>query len=125
MADGSTELGLDVAKIRGDFPILSRTIHDKPLTYLDNAASAQRPRQVLATLIDVYEHRYANVHRGIHWLSEQSTDLFEQSRETVQRFINAAHQVNRVKAFFALVLDALFLTAGKRNREINIYFSAI
>ena len=91
MADGSTELGLDVAKIRGDFPILSRTIHDKPLTYLDNAASAQKPRAVIDIMRAVYENEYANVHRGLHTLSNAATQNFENSRETVRRFLNAAH----------------------------------
>ena len=82
---------LDAVAIRRDFPILETIVHDEyPLVYFDNAASTQRARQVLDTLMDVYEHRYANVHRGIHFLSEQSTELFEQARETVQRFINAA-----------------------------------
>ncbi len=87
---------LDVAAIRRDFPILEERVHDDyPLVYLDNAASSQRPRQVIESLREVYEHRYANVHRGIHWLSEQSTDLFETAREDVQRFINArrSHEV--------------------------------
>ncbi len=81
---------LDVDSIRADFPILSQVIHgDKPLIYLDNAATTQRPRQVIQSLVDVYEKHYANVHRGIHWLSEQSTDLYEVARESVRRFINA------------------------------------
>jgi cysteine desulfurase/selenocysteine lyase len=80
----------DVDRIRADFPILSQVIHgDKPLVYLDNAATTQRPRQVIQSLVDVYEKHYANVHRGIHWLSEQSTDLYEVARESVRRFINA------------------------------------
>ena len=82
---------LDVATIRQDFPILSTTVHGRPLVYLDNAASTQRPRQVIDALTDVYERRYANVHRGIHFLSEQSTDLYEQARETVQQLIHAPH----------------------------------
>jgi cysteine desulfurase/selenocysteine lyase len=83
-------LPLDVQAIRDDFPILSTVIHrDKRLVYLDNAATTQRPRQVIQSLVDVYERQYANVHRGIHWLSEQSTDLYEEARESVRRFINA------------------------------------
>lgn len=83
---------LDVAAIREDFPILATRVHGRhSLVYLDNAASTQRPRQVVETLRDVYENRYANVHRGIHFLSEQSTDLYERARETVQRFIHATH----------------------------------
>lgn len=79
-------------KLRADFPILQTVVHgDKPLVYFDNAATTQRPRQVIDTLVEVYEHHYANVHRGIHWLSEQSTDLYEEAREAVRRFINAAY----------------------------------
>lgn len=84
-------LPLDPATLRADFPILQTVVHgDKPLVYFDNAATTQRPRQVIDALVDVYEHRYSNVHRGIHWLSEQSTDLYEEAREAVRRFINAA-----------------------------------
>jgi len=81
---------LDVQSLRNDFPILSTKIHgDKPLVYLDNAASTQRPRSVIDAMTTAYEEQYANVHRGIHWLSELSTDLYENARETVQRFVNA------------------------------------
>jgi cysteine desulfurase/selenocysteine lyase len=83
----------DVDRIRADFPILARSIHgDKPLVYLDNAATTQRPRQVIQAVVDTYECHYANVHRGIHWLSDQSTDLYEDSREKVRSFINAEHR---------------------------------
>ncbi len=81
---------LDPYRLRQDFPILARKLHgDQPLIYLDNAATTQRPRQVIDAVVDVYETKYANVHRGIHWLSDQSTDLFEEAREKVRRFINA------------------------------------
>lgn len=83
---------LDPDRLRIDFPILSTIIrNDKRLVYLDNAATTQRPRQVIDTIVDTYERHYANVHRGIHWLSDQSTDLFEESREKVRRFIGAEH----------------------------------
>ena len=79
-------LPLDPEALRGDFPILALRLHDDvPLVYLDNAATTQRPRQVIQSLVDVYEKQYANVHRGIHWLSDQSTDLYEEAREKVQR----------------------------------------
>ena len=82
---------LDTDAIRADFPILATTLHDGvPLTYLDNAATTQRPRQVIQAIVDTYEHHYANVHRGIHWLSDQSTDLYEDAREKVRVFINAS-----------------------------------
>ncbi|OHB75275.1 MAG: cysteine desulfurase [Planctomycetes bacterium RBG_16_64_10] len=82
---------LDPVALRADFPILQRHVHgDQPLVFLDNAASTQRPRQVIQVMVDMYEKYYANVHRGIHWLSEQSTDLYEQAREKVRGLINAA-----------------------------------
>ena len=77
-------------RVRADFPILSTLLHGGvPLVYFDNAATTQRPRQVIQSLVDVYEKQYANVHRGIHWLSDQSTDLYEEARAKVQRFIGA------------------------------------
>src|SRR4029079_13125201 len=95
MATAAPNTSLDPEKLRADFPILSTRIHADggvgvPLVYLDNAATTQRPRQVIQALVDVYERQYANVHRGIHWLSDQSTDLFELTRGKVQQFIGAA-----------------------------------
>jgi cysteine desulfurase/selenocysteine lyase len=88
--DALATLPLDPQALRADFPILSTTIHDDvPLVYLDNAATTQRPRQVIQAIVDTYQRHYANVHRGIHWLSDQSTDLFEEARESVRAFINA------------------------------------
>lgn len=84
-------LSIDVERIRADFPILSARIHDHvPLVYLDNAASTQRPSQVIRAMTDMYENHYANVHRGIHWLSDQSTDRYEEAREKVRLWIGAA-----------------------------------
>ncbi len=80
---------LDVKRIREDFPILREQVHGKPLVYLDSTASAQKPRQVIDTLAFVYEHAYANVHRGIHYLSETATQMYEDARRKVARFINA------------------------------------
>lgn len=81
---------LDVQALREDFPILARTVHDGvPLVYFDNAATTQCPRQVIEAIKVTTERHYANVHRGIHTLSEQSTDLYESAREKVQAFINA------------------------------------
>ena len=78
---------------RPDFPILSRTVHHGvPLVYLDNAATTQRPRQVIQAIVEAYEHHYANVHRGIHTLSEEIDELFEGAREKVRAFINAPRQ---------------------------------
>ncbi len=89
-------LPLDVQSLRSDFPILSTKVHgDKPLVYLDNAATTQRPRSVIDAMTTAYEEQYANVHRGIHYLSELSTDLYETAREAVQRFVNArqSHEI--------------------------------
>ncbi len=78
------------AALRDDFPILQQQVHgDRPLVFLDNAASTQRPRQVIDVLLKVYERDYANVHRGIHTLSERSTEQYEQAREKVRAFIGA------------------------------------
>jgi len=90
----------DFAKIREDFPILSRAIHGKPLVYLDSAASAQKPRQVLDALMAAYSDTYSNVHRGLHFLSEASTDAYEAVRGKVASFIGAASG------------DEIVLTAG-------------
>jgi len=80
------------ASLRDDFPILGNDVLDgHPLVFLDNAASTQRPRQVLDAIRNVYEHDYANVHRGIHTLSERSTELYEQAREKVRAFLGAEH----------------------------------
>lgn len=79
----------DVDKVRADFPILSRQVHGKPLVYLDNAATTQKPLCVLDAMRDEYLNENANVHRGVHYLSVQATELHEQARETVRRFINA------------------------------------
>jgi len=80
---------LDVAAIRRDFPVLERTVRGLPLSYLDNAASSQRPRAVIDAISHYYENSHANVHRGVHTLSQEATDLFEGAREKVRRFINA------------------------------------
>ncbi len=79
----------DVEAVRRDFPILSREIYGKPLVYLDNGASAQKPQVVLDAIQHAYSQEYANVHRGLHFLSNAATDAYEKSRETVRRFLNA------------------------------------
>ena len=79
----------DINKVREDFPILQREIYGKPLVYLDNGATTQKPRQVVEAMVDEYYNVNANVHRGVHFLSQQATDLHEASRETVRRFIHA------------------------------------
>ncbi len=80
---------LDVARIREDFPILAERVRGKPLVYLDNGASTQKPNVVIDTLANFYRHDYANVHRGVHTLSQRATDLYEAARAKVQRFLNA------------------------------------
>ncbi len=80
---------LDVERIRNDFPILSRTVHGKPLAYLDNAATSHKPRAVIQALSEYYETYNSNVHRGVHSLSMEATDRYEEAREKVARFINA------------------------------------
>ncbi|MBO4663156.1 MAG: cysteine desulfurase [Bacteroidaceae bacterium] len=79
----------DITKVREDFPILSRKIYNRPLVYLDNGATTQKPRCVVEAMVDEYYNVNANVHRGVHFLSQQATDLHEASRETVRSFINA------------------------------------
>ncbi|HUO54255.1 MAG TPA: SufS family cysteine desulfurase [Rhodoblastus sp.] len=79
----------DVAAARADFPILSRLVYNKPLVYLDNGASAQKPKVVLDAIMSGYVDTYANVHRGAHFLSNESTNLFEKARESCRRFVNA------------------------------------
>jgi cysteine desulfurase/selenocysteine lyase len=83
------EAPFDVQAIRADFPILSRQVNGKDLVYLDNGASAQKPRAVLETIQRAYGQDYANVHRGLHYLSNLSTANFEKARESVRRFLNA------------------------------------
>ena len=80
----------DALALRRDFPILEREVHGKPLVYLDNAASAQRPRQVTEAMDDCYERYYSNIHRGVHTLSQESTKAYEQARASVARFLGAA-----------------------------------
>jgi len=81
--------GLDIEAIRRDFPVLHQKINGKPLVYLDNAASSQRPRAVIDAISRYYEHDHANVHRGVHTLSQRATDAFEGARDVIRRFINA------------------------------------
>ena len=79
----------DITKVRESFPILSRTVYGKPLVYLDNGATTQKPLSVLDAMQEEYLNVNANVHRGVHWMSQQATDLHEAARETVRKFINA------------------------------------
>ena len=83
----ASDAGLDVARIREDFPILAQTVRGKPLVFLDSAASAQKPRQVVSAMVRCMETAYANVHRGPYYLSEQATDAYEAARAAVARFL--------------------------------------
>ncbi|MEI7795741.1 MAG: cysteine desulfurase [Methylococcaceae bacterium] len=105
-----------IEKIRADFPILNEKIRNKPLVYLDNAASCQKPQAVIDSIVKLYSHDYANVHRGVHTLSVRSTDLFEAAREKVKTFINAASEKEVI--FVRGATDAINLIAqtyGKAN----------
>jgi cysteine desulfurase/selenocysteine lyase len=96
MADGSTVKTFDVAAARAQFPILTRTVNGRPLVYLDSAASAQKPRAVIDALTAAMEGSYANVHRGLHTLANETTEAFETARESVARFLNAPAASNIV-----------------------------
>ncbi len=100
---------LDVERLRGSFPVLDREVHGHPLVYLDNAASAQRPQAVIDAVSDCYRRYYANAHRGVHALSEQSTDAYEAARGKVARFIGA--QDSREVIFVRGTTEALNLIA--------------
>ncbi|MBI1785600.1 aminotransferase class V-fold PLP-dependent enzyme, partial [Candidatus Sumerlaeota bacterium] len=83
---------LEVETIRADFPILSRLVHGKPLVYLDNAATTQKPRSVIETIKRYYEEENANIHRGVHYLSQKATDAYEAARKKIQRFLGSASE---------------------------------
>ncbi|MFT6837783.1 MAG: cysteine desulfurase/selenocysteine lyase [Sediminicola sp.] len=82
---------IDILKIRKDFPILHREVNGNPLVYLDNAATSQTPQQVIDVIVDYYSRYNANIHRGVHTLSQEATDAYEQSRQKIQHHFNAAH----------------------------------
>jgi cysteine desulfurase/selenocysteine lyase len=110
-----TAASLDVDSVRRDFPILSREIHGKKLVFLDSAASAQKPRQVIEAVDYLYENEYANVHRGIHWLSERATDRMESARETVRAFLNAGSTKEIV--FTRSTTESINLVASSWGRK--------
>ena len=85
-------MSFDIDKVRADFPILSRQVNNRPLVYLDNGASAQKPRQVIEAITRAYEGEYANVHRGLHFLSNLATDNYERVRAIIAKFLNAPHE---------------------------------
>ena len=105
---------LDLARIRRDFPILGRDVRGKRLVFLDSAASPQKPRAVIEAERAVYENEYANVHRGVYWLSQHATDAFEAARETVRRFLNA--RSTREIVFVRGATEAINLVAQSYGR---------
>ena len=113
-APRAASASLDVERVRRDFPILAQTVHGKPLVYLDNAASAQKPRAVIEAEAAVYETYYSNIHRGVHSLSMRATDAYEAARATVQRFIGAAH--TREIVFTRGTTEAINLVASSYGR---------
>ena len=82
-------MGFAIDKIRADFPILLRQVHNKPLIYFDNAATSQKPQQVIDALVHYYTYQNANIHRGVHALSQEATDAYERARDLVKTFFNA------------------------------------
>ncbi len=109
-------LPYDVQKVRADFPILNERVHGKPLVYLDNAATTQKPQSVLDTLTHYYEHDNANIHRGVHLLSERATHAYEQARVKVQKFLNAAKSNEIIYVRNATEgINLVAQTYGRRN----------
>jgi hypothetical protein len=115
MADTVVSRGLDVERIRVDFPILQRRIRDEPLVYLDSAATSQKPSAVLEAVDDYYRTSNANVHRGVHTLASEATDLYELARQRVARFIDAAPEGI---VFVRNTTEALNLVASSFAREL-------
>ncbi|MGB5242745.1 MAG: cysteine desulfurase [Lutimonas sp.] len=124
---------LDIEKIREDFPILKRKVNGKPLVYFDNAATSQKPQQVIDCLVDYYSNHNANIHRGVHTLSQEATDLFENSRIKLQKHFNAnkpyeiiftsgtTHGINLVSHGFANLLgidDEIIVSALEHHSNI-------
>ncbi len=106
----------DVMRVREDFPILSQTVRGKPLVFLDSAASAQKPRAVIAAMVQAMETQYANVHRGLHWMSERTTEAYEGTRDTVAALIGAASRDEIV--FTRNSTEAINLVAHSYGRGI-------
>jgi len=106
----------DIARIRADFPILSQTVRGKPLVFLDSAASAQKPRAVIDAMVNCMETQYANVHRGLHWMSERTTDAYEGTRDAVAALLNANDRTEIV--FTRNSTEAINLVAHSYGRGI-------
>jgi len=115
-APAASHAGYDLRRVRRDFPILAQKIHGKPLVYLDNAATTQKPQQVLDAILRYYSEDNANVHRGVHLLSERATEAYERARTIVQNFLNAARPEEII--FVRGTTEAINLVAqtyGRRN----------
>ncbi len=106
----SQSSAFDVARLRADFPILAERVYDKPLVFLDSAASAQKPQCVIDAVSHCYSREYANIHRGVYWLSARATQAYEEARVKVQRFINAASE--REIIFTKSTTEAINLVAA-------------
>src|ERR1700758_3544347 len=115
MDQATSSSAYDVNRIRADFPILAMRVYGKPLVYLDNAASAQKPRVVLDRLDEVYTTQYANVHRGLHFLANEATEAYENAREKVAGFVNARRKEEIV--FTRNATEAINLVAYTFGRE--------
>jgi len=124
---------LDIKKIRTDFPILKRNVNGKPLVYLDNAATSQTPQQVIDAIVDYYQNYNANIHRGVHTLSQEATDKYEQARNKIQKHFNAAkaheiiftsgttHSINLVANGFSSLIkkgDEILVSAMEHHSNI-------
>ena len=115
VTSGKVPTSLDVARIREDFPILKQEVHGKPLVYLDNAATSQKPQVVLDTLMRYYTTENSNVHRGVHYLSEQATQDYEGARGKVRQFINASDE--REIIFVRGTTEGINLVAHSYGRQ--------
>ena len=107
---------LDVERIRAEFPILAQTVRGKKLVFLDSAASDQKPRAVIAAMVQAMETQYANVHRGLHWMSERTTDAYEGTRDAVARLLNARDR--REVVFTRNSTEAINLVAHSYGRGV-------
>src|SRR4051794_25479607 len=108
----------DLAKVRAEFPALSMQVYGKPLVYLDNGASAQKPRAVIDRMVHAYEHEYANVHRGLHYLANAATEAYEAARESVRKFLNAPATDQVI--FARSATEAMNLVAASMGRLLDI-----
>lgn len=131
---------LDIESIRKDFPILNRKVNGKPLIYFDNAATSQTPQQVIDVIVDYYSNYNANIHRGVHSLSQEATDAYEESRLKIQKHFNAKHSheiiftagtthgINLVANGFSSVLkkgDEVLVSALEHHSNIVPWLSLI